>query len=71
MKLDTNGSNPEVLEHLLEQKLIDYIAMDVKHTFDEYREITGKNIDILKYKKSIELIKIKAPDYEFRTTIIK
>ncbi|MDD5198102.1 MAG: anaerobic ribonucleoside-triphosphate reductase activating protein [Candidatus Gracilibacteria bacterium] len=71
VKLDTNGSNPEVIEDLLDQKLVDYIAMDVKHIFDEYHEITGKNIDISKYKKSIELIKTRAPDYEFRTTVIK
>ncbi|HBB27095.1 TPA: anaerobic ribonucleoside-triphosphate reductase activating protein [Candidatus Gracilibacteria bacterium] len=71
VKLDTNGSNPEVLERLLEENLIDYIAMDVKHTLEQYREITGKDIDILRYEKSMELIKTKAPDYEFRTTVIK
>lgn len=71
VKLDTNGSNPEVIEGLLDQKLVDYVAMDVKHSFDQYREITGKNIDILRYKKSMELIKTRAPDYEFRTTVIK
>ena len=60
-----------MLEHLLDQKLVDYIAMDIKHTFDGYDSLTGKEIDISRYKKSIELIKTRAPDYEFRTTLIK
>jgi pyruvate-formate lyase-activating enzyme len=45
--------------------------MDVKHAFDGYDSLTGKNIDVSQYKKSIELIKSQAPDYEFRTTLIK
>ena len=72
IKLDTNGLNPDVLEKLLDDKLIDYVAMDVKAKYDLYPEITRiKNINIEKIKKSIQIIKTKAPNYEFRTTVIK
>ncbi len=71
MKLDTNGSNPEILKKLFDQKLLDYVAMDVKHSFDGYDSLTGKVIDISRYKESIEVIKTHASDYEFRTTLIK
>lgn len=72
IKLDTNGLNPDVLEKLLDDKLIDYVAMDVKANYDLYPEITRiKNINVEKIKKSIQIIKEKAPDYEFRTTVIK
>lgn len=70
VKLDTNGSYPEMLAHLLEHKLVDYIAMDVKHTWETYAGITRKDIDISKYQQSIEIIINSAPDYEFRTTVI-
>ena len=72
IKLDTNGLNPDVLEKLLDDKLIDYVAMDVKSNYDLYPEITRiNNINIEKIKKSIQIIKTKAPNYEFRTTVIK
>lgn len=71
VKLDTNGTRPEMLENLLAKELIDYVAMDVKHSFDGYDSLTKKSVDISKYKKSIEIIKARAPDYEFRTTLIK
>jgi pyruvate formate lyase activating enzyme len=72
IKLDTNGLNPDVLEKLLDDKLIDYVAMDVKANYELYPEITRiKNINIEKIKKSIQIIKTKAPNYEFRTTVIK
>ncbi len=72
IKLDTNGLNPDVLEKLLDDKLIDYVAMDVKANYELYPEITRiKNINIEKIKKSIQIIKEKAPSYEFRTTVIK
>lgn len=71
VKLDTNGSHPEMLEHLLRMEVVDYIAMDVKQSFDRYTEVTGKNTDISRYLRSIEIIRTGAPDYEFRTTAIK
>ena len=72
VKLDTNGSNPELLEKLLSNKLIDYVAMDIKNDLGEYEEISGvKGIDVDKIKRSITLIKSSDVDHEFRTTITK
>ena len=68
VKLDTNGSFPEVVKEVLEKKLIDYIAMDVKAPFSKYSEIVGVDIDISLLKKSIRLIMESGIDYEFRTT---
>jgi len=69
IKLDTNGSNPSVLEDLLEKDLIDYVAMDVKGPEEIYSNIVGKNIDIEKIKESMRLVQ-KFPDYEFRITVV-
>ena len=71
MKLDTNGTNPDMIEHLLRQELVDYVAMDVKHDFSKYDSLTGKQMDRAKYQQSIEIIKSIARDYEFRTTLIR
>ena len=71
VKLDTNGSNPRMIENILSEGLIDYIAMDIKHTWDQYDIITGAHIDTSLYKESIRLIQELAPDYEFRTTVIR
>ncbi|MBW3020252.1 anaerobic ribonucleoside-triphosphate reductase activating protein [Candidatus Woesearchaeota archaeon] len=67
-KLDTNGSNPKVLQDLIDEGLVDYIAMDIKGTLSQYEEITGyKNLENI--KKSIEIVK-NFDDYEFRTTTL-
>ena len=71
VKLDTNGSNPMLIGSLISQKLIDYIAMDIKNTFDEYESIIKTKTSIDNIKKSIDLIKKSGIDHEFRTTIIK
>lgn len=72
VKLDTNGSNPEVLKQLISRHLIDYIAMDVKNIFEEYTGIVNlRKVDISKVKESIEIIKNSDIDHEFRTTIMK
>ncbi len=67
-KLDSNGSNPQVLENLLQNELVDYIAMDIKGTQDQYKEIT-KFSDVKKIQSSIDLIQTMK-EYEFRTTVI-
>ena len=71
VKLDTNGTNPDILEKLLEEKLIDYIAMDIKNTIDDknYMKITRVGNYCKRIKKSIEIIKNSVIDYEFRTTV--
>lgn len=72
IKLDTNGLNPDKLQNLIDKKLIDYIAMDIKNDFENYSEITGiRKINVDRIQKSIEIIKKSGVDYEFRTTIIK
>ncbi len=71
VKLDTNGTNPEMLKQLFSENLLDYVAMDVKSSLERYDEIAGVKTDTEKIRKSILLIKSHAPDYEFRTTVIK
>ena len=71
VKLDTNGYKPDVLKYLIENKLIDYIAMDIKNSLDKYCLTTGvSNIKIDNILRSIELIKESGIDYEFRTTLV-
>ncbi len=70
-KLDTNGHHPEMLQQLLEKKLVDYVAMDVKTSLAEYPKLVGKNVDPERIRKSIELLKQSGIAYEFRTTLIK
>ena len=72
IKLDTNGTNPEIVESLLDEGLIDYVAMDIKNCPNLYAETCGlKFINVDNIKKSIAIIMAKAPDYEFRTTLVK
>lgn len=69
VKLDTNGSNPQILEKLIKEKLIDYIAMDIKAGEEKYQKITGKPINFNKIKKSVKIIKESRLPYELRTTL--
>jgi pyruvate formate lyase activating enzyme len=69
VKLDTNGSSPIVLGKIIEQNLVDYIAMDVKNDLEEYEKICGFN-DTNKILESISLIMSSDIDYEFRTTVL-
>lgn len=71
VKLDTNGSNPNVLKKLIEEKLVDYVAMDIKNVFNKYSDVIKININLDKIKESIELLKASNVNHEFRTTIIK
>ena len=71
VKLDTNGTNPELLTKLFQESLIDYIAMDIKAPLEKYPQITGVNINIEKIRRSIELVMKSGVDYEFRTTVVK
>ncbi|MDD2646608.1 MAG: anaerobic ribonucleoside-triphosphate reductase activating protein [Patescibacteria group bacterium] len=70
--IETNGSNPDFLEYLLKNDLIDYVAMDIKAPLvpEKYKTLSGVDVDLEKIKKSIELIKNLALDYEFRTTVV-
>ena len=73
VKLDTNGAFPDRLESLLDKGLIDYVAMDVKNSDKKYGETVGlgESFDISAVNRSIDIIMKKAPDYEFRTTVVR
>lgn len=72
VKLDTNGSNPDIIKQLVENNLIDYIAMDIKNSFSKYPLTTNiVNVNIDKIKQSIDYIMNCNIDYEFRTTLVK
>lgn len=71
VKLDTNGTNPEVVKKLIDEKIIDYVAMDIKAPFHKYEAVIGTKIDIEAIKNSIELLRSSDIDYEFRTTVCK
>lgn len=71
VKLDTNGTNPDILEQLIKDNMLDYIAMDIKAPVEKYLRITGVKIQPDKILKSIGLIINSGIDYEFRTTVIK
>ncbi|MDR5659406.1 anaerobic ribonucleoside-triphosphate reductase activating protein [Serpentinicella sp. ANB-PHB4] len=71
VKLDTNGTKPDILKHLLDHKLIDYIAMDIKAPLEKYSKVAGAEVDVQKIKKSIQIVKDSDINYEFRTTVCK
>ncbi|MFH1451219.1 MAG: anaerobic ribonucleoside-triphosphate reductase activating protein [bacterium] len=89
VKLDTNGSNPQMLEALIDKKMIDYVAMDIKAPIITgkrpgksgkkinsrietlaYSKAVGKKVDLMKIKRSINVIRDSGIDYEFRTTVV-
>jgi len=70
VKLDTNGSNPDLIEELLDLKLLDYVAMDIKADLENYSKVIGVEIDPDIIKESIYLLKNSKIDYEFRTTVV-
>jgi pyruvate formate lyase activating enzyme len=69
VKLDTNGTNPAMIEKLIKERLIDYIAMDIKAPKEKYEKVTGVKVDFKKIKKSVKIIKERNLPYEFRTTV--
>jgi pyruvate formate lyase activating enzyme len=71
VKLDTNGSQPQVIRSLLEDNLLDFIAMDVKGPFAKYASIACAPIDPVRIQESIEAILQSKVEHEFRTTIVK
>lgn len=72
VKLDSNGFRPDILEDLINNNLIDYVAMDIKNSLNKYGMTCGiKDINTQNILKSIAIIKMSNIDHEFRTTIIK
>ncbi|MFN3346577.1 MAG: radical SAM protein, partial [Candidatus Bipolaricaulaceae bacterium] len=73
VKLDTNGTVPEGLERLLQEGLVDYVALDLKAPFPRYAEYTGTpqaaEALVGKVQTTLALLRASAPDYECRTTV--
>jgi pyruvate formate lyase activating enzyme len=70
IKLDSNGTNPEMLKKLVDQNLINYIAMDIKAPLSKYQTVVGVKTDLNKIKKSVKIITELGLPYEFRSTLI-
>ena len=72
VKLDTNGSNFEALRRLIDEKLVDYVAMDIKNSPEKYAMTIGlENYDLSEIEKSKNYLLENHVDYEFRTTIVR
>jgi pyruvate formate lyase activating enzyme len=71
VKLDTNGTNPDMLKDLIDSDLIDYVAMDLKAPLNEkYDDLSGVSVDLDKIKRSIEILESSGVEHEFRTTVV-
>ena len=71
IKLDTNGTNPDLVIDLLENNLIDYVAIDIKNSKEKYNETVGlTNLNIKPIEKIVDYLINHNYDYEFRTTLI-
>ena len=70
VKLDTNGTRPDVLKKLYDLKLLDFVAMDIKNNKKRYKETCGNKVDIERIELSVDLIRNSGVPYEFRTTVV-
>lgn len=68
--LETNGSNPKMLDELIKEKLLDYIAMDIKGPLERYSEIVGASVNKRDIQRSVDLVRTSGLEYEFRTTFV-
>lgn len=71
VKLDTNGTNPDMVETLTGEGMLDYVAMDIKSALDErYNGAAGADVDLEAIRRSIDLLMSRGDSYEFRTTLV-
>ena len=72
VKLDTNGSDPDMLQYLIDEKMVDYVAMDIKNALPKYPETAGVDgsFDLDAIKRSADILMQGKVDFEFRTTVI-
>lgn len=70
VKLDSNGTRPDVLKKIFDEKLVDFVAMDIKNQPKKYSKTTGVKVDIERIKLSVDLIMNSGVPYEFRTTVV-
>jgi pyruvate formate lyase activating enzyme len=71
IKLDSNGTNPEILKELIEKNLLDYVAMDIKNCKEKYSITANAKIDLTHIQESIDILESSGIDHEFRTTLVK
>lgn len=72
IKLDTNGYKPQIIWRLMEEGLLDYVAMDVKASLPNYKKASGcPGLDLSRIEESIAILKSNRIPYEFRTTVVK
>lgn len=70
VKLDTNGTRPDLIKKALDDEIVDYIAMDIKNSLKKYEKTVCAKVDLDRIKMSVELIKNSKIDYDFRTTVV-
>ncbi len=71
VKLDTNGFYPDKLISLVNKRLIDYVAVDFKNSYEKYAKTTGiENLDLSPFKKTVDFLLSGTVDFEFRTTVV-
>jgi pyruvate formate lyase activating enzyme len=70
IKLDTNGTRPRRINKLMEEKVLDYVAMDIKAPLDRYGEVIQNKVDLEAVEESIRLLRRGSVDYEFGTTVV-
>jgi pyruvate formate lyase activating enzyme len=70
VKLDTNGARPDILKKMLDLKLLDFVAMDIKNQLKNYSKTVGVKVDTERIRLSVELVRNSRVDYEFRTTVV-
>jgi len=70
IKLDTNGSNPELMKQMIDQQLVDYIAVDLKADRIKYNQACGIDFDMSKMDRTIAILSENKVPYEFRTTVV-
>ena len=70
VKLDSNGSRPDVIRKVIQEKLVDFIAMDIKNSPENYKKTSGGRADLERIKLSVDMIMNSKVPYEFRTTVV-
>ncbi len=70
VKLDTNGTNPLMLKNLINKKIIDYVAMDIKAPYEKYETVVGLKLDLQSIQNSVKLLIEGNVAYEFRSTLV-
>lgn len=71
VKLDSNGTHTDMLEQMIDEKIVDFVAMDIKGPLDRYSEIAARPIDTDSIERSVKLLIKSGVGHEFRTTVVR